>query len=172
MRRILIIISITLIIISCEDKIVDPGDDVYYDLDSTVFMYCNINSSVFYGIHFESSYFEPDPIDNYELIVTDPAQNINLILKSRMMLDTILFSQSMAILNIDTSSYTLCPYEPYDLNITVLTDTLIIGDFYGKFINDNNISDTVNVANGYFKILPYSYLSVYLKANINNDILK
>jgi len=156
-------------LISCSDTSTNSSDKILFNLDSTTFMYCKINTSLFYGKYFSTKYLEPIPINNNKVVSAHfIPQDIILSLKNGMTLDNE-FSEPLAEMKIDTSFYSLSAFEPYNLNLTSFTDSLITGTFYGVFINNSNIKDTVNVTDGYFEIFPYIYFNFLMKAKFNGE---
>ena len=168
-KRILLILIFSCSLFLCKYGNENLGYTITYELDSTVCMYCRINSNIFYATSFVSNSYFPDSLkDHGRIEAYFRSEKMQLTLRSNMMLSQPK-TKFPAYIKKDTLNYLLTTNEPFDLNFSILTDTLIIGNFLGKFVNQKNLADTLNISNGYFIIRPHIrnnfFLSLYLNKN-------
>ena len=147
---------------------IEAIDPLYANVDSSTIMICKINDLPFYGekdhktdITYNSGIY---------INVDDTTENIGLKLTSSIYnRDISHISYSLYdILEYNGITYNLITSSPYIFTTSILSDKLIVGEFYGLFVN-MDINDTITVNNGYFQFKPEipndSYLSCYLEGN-------
>lgn len=172
MKKILFIFLISYSLFFCEYGNENLDDQYRYDLDSTVCMYCRINTDIFYGTSFASISYFPDSMSKRGAIIANfLLEKMQLTLNSSMMLSQP-NTKRLSTLKIDSLDYLLSTNEPFDLNFTTLSDTLIIGNFFGKFINVEKITDTLNISDGFFRIHPHIWHDFFLSLYLNNNYLQ
>lgn len=164
MKKIILFILLSSVLYSCEKNVVGL-DKISYDLDSTVFMYYRVNSDVFYGNSYQTYCLTPDSLDPSTIIYAFfPEDNMFVSLNNRMRLNDPKANRP-AFLKIEGVLFILVQEEPFNLTLTSLTDSLIAGNFFGKFINSNN--DTVDISDAYFRIYPRVKDDFFLTLKLN-----
>ena len=146
--------------------------DPFYDIDSSTIMICKINDSAYYGeqyIKTDISYHT-----GIYLNVFDTTAGVEIQL-TRTMYDTsiippIPYSDRDKI-KYQGITYYLLFSSPYHFSTSVLSDTLIIGKFSGRFINPT-INDTIAVQNGEIYVRPDLPYNFYISCNFNNTFFE
>lgn len=150
-------------------EVIDP---FYTNIDSSTIMICKINGSPFYGEQYTKTDIRYH--SGIYLDVDDTTAGVGIQL-TRTMYDTsinppIQYSPD-DVIEYQGITYHLLFSFPYKFATSVLSDNLIIGEFFGRFLNPT-INDTITVQNGYFRVRPDLPYDFYLSCNFNNTFFE